>query len=486
MTIMRIINRFLLQKSPPSLSPPRWLCTVVEQSTEAAPPPPPESKKKNGLFYKVARGNSKSSVVDILNKWVNQGNDVDKLDILNLSNYLRRRKNFRAALQLYDWMESTNFGTSNADQAIRISLLCKTDGIAAAENYFNALQASDKTNKTYGALLSCYCKEKMLDKGLEIFKEMNASNYTSTLNYNNMLSLYYAVGKPEKVISLFQEMEERNIPIDLYTYNLLINSYAALKNIDAVEGVIEKMKSNDSDLDLFTYGNLATIYFKCGVHDKAVHYLEIMEKTKTKRGEDLFEAYRTRMKLYSAMNDLSGVNRAWEDLKSTFKTPNSTSYLFMLLALSKSGDQENLEKVFNEWEEGCSTFDFRLPNVLMEYYLSRDMIEKASSLYESLVERKIEPNLRTLNFFAILSLKKGGIDSAMKYLEMGLDKMNAGNSKWFPTGETIKLFLNYFEENDDPDRAEKFVQKMKKINRLDSNSTVVKSKAPDAENDDLI
>ncbi|EYU40495.1 hypothetical protein MIMGU_mgv1a017404mg [Erythranthe guttata] len=77
MTIMRIINRFLLQKSPPSLSPPRWLCTVVEQST-----PPPESKKKNGLFYKVARGNSKSSVVDILNKWVNQGNDGFSHDAL--------------------------------------------------------------------------------------------------------------------------------------------------------------------------------------------------------------------------------------------------------------------------------------------------------------------------------------------------------------------------------------------------------------------
>ncbi|KAI3448489.1 hypothetical protein Pfo_005154 [Paulownia fortunei] len=416
MTIMRIISRLILQKPSP-FSPPRWLSTVTEEATAATQP-----RKKNLLFYKVLKANSKSSIADILNKWVNQGNDVMRYDIVNLSNYFRSRRNFQAALQLYDWMESSKLEISNANQAIRIGLLCKTE-------------VSEKTNKTYGALLGCYCKERVFDKALEIFEEMKLSNYTSTLNYNNF--------------SLVQEMEEKNIAPDLYTYNLMINSYAALKNLDAIEGILEEMKSNNVEYNLFTCGNLATIYFNSGLHEKANAFLGMMEKMKIRHGEDVFEACRT-----------------------PYPTLNNTSYLFMLLALSKLGDQENLEKLFKEWEEGCSNYDFRLPNVLLEYYLSPNMIEEATSLYGSLANRGTDPNLRTLKICQI--------DSAPKYLEMGLDKAKQRSSKWFPTDETIKLFLNYFEENNDGDGAEKFSQSMKKTNRLDSNSLLLNIKAPDA------
>ncbi|KAI3448487.1 hypothetical protein Pfo_005152 [Paulownia fortunei] len=474
MTIMRIISRLILQKPSP-FSPPRWLSTVTEEATAGTQP-----RKKNLLFYKVAKANSKSSIADILNKWVNQGNEVKRYDIVNLSNYFRSRRNFQAALQLYDWMESSKLEISNADQAIRIGLLCKTEGVASSEKYFNSLQVSEKTNKTYGALLGCYCKERVFDKALEIFEEMKLSNYTSTLNYNNVLALYYSMEQPEKVFSLVQEMEEKNIAPDHYTYNLMINGYAALKNLDAIEGVLEKMKSNNVEYNLFTCGNLATIYFNSGLHEKANAFLGMMEKMKIRPDEDVFEACRIRIKLYSEMNDLSGVNRAWEALKSAYPTPNNTSYLFMLLALSKLGDQENLEKLFKEWEKGCSNYDFRLPNVLLEYYLSRNMIEEATSLYGSLTNRGTDPNLRTLNLFATLCIKNCQIDSALKYLEMGLDKAKRRNSKWFPTDETIKLFLNYFEENNDGDGAEKFSQSMKKTNRLDSNSLLLNTKAPDA------
>ncbi|KAG8363907.1 hypothetical protein BUALT_Bualt19G0071300 [Buddleja alternifolia] len=480
MAIMRRIISRLIGQNSSSASSQRWLCTeaVAEEATAAVS----QRKKRNLLFNQLAKAkNSKSSVADILNKWVNEGNEVKRYEIVNLSNYFRSRKNFNAALQLYDWMESSKFEISNADQAIRIDLLSKTEGVASAENYFNTLQVSEKNIKTYGSLLSCYCKEKLFfDKALEIFEEMKALNYTSTLNYNSMLSLYYSMEQPEKVVSLVQEMEEKNITLDLYTYNILINSYAALKNLDAVEGVLEKMKSNNVQCDLFTYGNLATIYFNSGLHEKANEVLTMMEKMKNQPEKEVFEASRTLIKLYSEMNNLSGVNRAWVSLKSAIPNPSNTSYLFILLALSKLGDEEGLEKLFKEWEEGCSSYDYRLPNVLLDYYLTRDMIEEASSLYERLETKGGEPNLRTLSLFTTLCVKKCEIDLALKYLEVGLDKaekMGQGYGKWFPTDETIKLFVDYFEEKNDAERGEKFIQSMKKVNRLDSKSLLLNFKA---------
>ncbi|KAL0375833.1 UNVERIFIED_CONTAM: Pentatricopeptide repeat-containing protein, mitochondrial [Sesamum calycinum] len=377
-------------------------------------------------------------------------------------------------------MESSKLEVTNADHAIRIDLLWKTGGLASAEKYFNSLQASDKTSKTYGALLGCYCKERVFDKALEIFEEMKVSNYMSTLNYNSLASLYYSMEQPAKVVSLVQEMEENNIAPDIYTYNMLINSYAAMKNLDAIDGVLEKMKSNNVECNLFTYGNVATIYFNSGLHEQGNAFLGMMENVKMQPDDDVLEACRTRIKFCSEMNNGSGVNRAWEALKSAFPTPNNSGYLSMLLALSKLGDQENLEKLFKEWEEGCSSYDYRLPNVLLEYYLNRNMIEEASSLYNSVVNKGNEPNLKTLNSFAALCVKTSQIDLALKYLETGLSKAKPGNGKWFPTDETIKLFLSYFQENDDADRAEKFIQIMKKTNRVKTNSLLSNIKASDS------
>ncbi|KAL3638226.1 hypothetical protein CASFOL_017597 [Castilleja foliolosa] len=475
MTIMRFISRLTLRKYSPS-STQRLLCTVTEEpmAVTAVEVGEEQSKKKSRLFYKVIRkaNSDKTCVTDVLDNWVKQGNEVKRFDVLNITNYFRSRKNFHAALKLYDWMESNKFETSNSDKAVRIDLYYKIKGMPSAEEYFNTLSESEKTTRTYGALLCCYCKEKVFDKAIEIFEKMKALNHTTTLNYNNMLFLFYTTEKHEKVVSLAQEMEDNKIELDLYTYNMLINSYAANKDLDTVEKVVEKMKNN-VELDLFTCSNLATVYMNAGLTEKTNEFLQMMEKTKAQRNYKSYEACRTRIKLYSEMNDKAGVHRAWKTLKSAFPSPNNTSYLFMLLALSKIGDQKSLESIFKEWDDNCTTYDFRVPNVVLEYYLSRGMIEKAGLLYESMVNRGAKPNLSTLNLFVTLNLQNGDIESAMKYLETGLDKAKSFNSKWFPKDETVKMFVKYFEENEDPERADKFFQRMKELKRVDDVSIPV-------------
>lgn len=91
-----------------------------------------------------------------------------------------------------------NFETNNADHAVRIDLLYKAKDLASAEKYFVSLQNSEKTEKTFGAILSSYCNEKAMDKASETFKKMKESNYATTLNYNNMLALYHNLDQSEK------------------------------------------------------------------------------------------------------------------------------------------------------------------------------------------------------------------------------------------------------------------------------------------------
>lgn len=355
---------------------------------------------------------------------------------------------------------------NNADRAIHIDLLAKTKGIAEAENYFNCLKESAKTNKTYGALLSCYCKENMLDKAVELFNQLKELNFVSgALSYNNMISLHLRAGQPEKVPSMVHEMEEKGISADLYTYNLLMNSYASVKNLNAVEQVLEKMKKKGVERDWFTYGNLANIYVNAGLTKKASHAIQKLEKNKNLHDP---EAFHTLINLHARTSNLEGVKRAWESFKTVHQKISNKSYLIMLVALSKLGDVAGLEKCFKEWESGCSNYDVRLSNVMLESYLNRNMIDEANLLCESIEKRGSESKLSTLDSFLRFYLKKHEIDSAMKYLEMGASKADPQKNKWFPSEETITMFLEYFEEVKDVDTAEKFLQTMRKINRLQS------------------
>lgn len=357
---------------------------------------------------------------------------------------------------------------NNADHAIRIDLLAKTKGVASAENYFENLHESSKTKKTHGALLNCYCKEKMLDKAVELFEKMKSLDCTSTLNYNTVMTLYLSTGQPEKVILLAEEMEAKNIALDLYTYNQLMNSHALLKDLDSVERVLEKMETKKVKCGWFTYGNLATIYVNSGLVEKANSALAEMMKMGNVRDR---EAFHTLITLYGKTSNLSGVNRAWESLKNVFPKPSNVSYLIMLLALSKLGDLDALEKCFREWEsrfsKESSNYDVRVSNVILESYVKRGMIEEADSIYESISKNGAEPNLKTNELFVNFHIKKREMDLALKYLEMGVSKVNSEKHSWFPTDETVRMFLKYFEEENDVEKAEKFCESMKKIGRLD-------------------
>ncbi|XP_059313306.1 pentatricopeptide repeat-containing protein At4g01990, mitochondrial-like [Lycium ferocissimum] len=444
-------------------------CFSTETPVAVSTPVVTQYNRRNAGRRKLSdllnRTDAETNLKDALNKLHNEGKPLRKLDIIDCINHLRRTDRFDLALQLSEWMESSKIMITNGDRAIRIDLLAKTKGTDSAEKYFDSLQESEKTIKTYGALLSCYCRQKKIDKVLKLFEKMKELNVTSTLNYNNVISLHLNNGQPGKVSALVQEMEQRNVAADLYTYNQLMNSYASMKDIVSVEDVLEKMEKQQVKFDWFTYANLAGIYINTGRLDKANDTLQKMEKM-----EDMHdrEAFHSLITLYEKASNPSGVNRAWELLKKVFPTPSKISYLITLLALSKLGDLETLEKRFREWESGCKFYDIKISNVMIESYLNRNMIEEANLLYENVLKQGVEPNLRTFDAFTNFHIKNSQIDSALKYLEMGASKENPKKKSWFPMDETVKMFLAYFEENNDPVRVEKFCEIMKKINRLDS------------------
>lgn len=366
-----------------------------------------------------------------------------------------------------EWMERRGTNLSYSDYAIRIDLLSKAKGIEAAEEYFTGLSESAKNQLTYGALLNCYCTEKMPEKAMELFEKMRERNLVSaTLVYNNLMSLYMRLDQPEKVPPLVKEMKAANILPDRFTYSVLMNSYASRNDIEAVERVMEEIEAKGGACsDWATYSTLAAIYVAAGRPDKAELALKECEKMINVRDRVAFHFL---ISLYAGISKLTEVNRVWESLKASFPKTTNLSYLVMLQALNRLDDMVGLEKCFKEWESSCSCYDIRLTNVLLGSYLRQGMIKKAEKLVEVAVNRGSQPNFRTLELFIDFCLKNDDMNLALKCMKTAVCMVK--ENEWQPNREKVRGFLKYFEEQKDVDGAEEFCKMLKKVRCLDTES----------------
>lgn len=353
------------------------------------------------------------------------------------------------------------YSSSLADFAIRVDLIAKVRGIACAENYFDNLPEVAKIQPTYGALLNSYVREKLTEKAEVHMKKMKELGYaTTTLPYNELLTLYRNTGKFEKVSFVMQEMEKNNISQDKFTYNIRMSICAIMSDIDGVEKILEEMRCNPLvDIDWSTCGNLANIYIKAGCFDKAELTLKEMEKKMNRKDREAFNYIIT---LCASAGNKDRVLRMWHLLKLSFPKLTNMSFICMLTSLLKLGDLEGAENIFKEWESAGLTYDFRVPNILLDAYVRKGLIEKAEFLLEHILEGKENPISKTWEIIAEGYLKNTQIDKAVHAMNKALSSMEQGG--WQPKPANLLFILKHFQEHGDVVHTEQYLKMLRDMN----------------------
>ncbi|XP_039000863.1 pentatricopeptide repeat-containing protein At4g21705, mitochondrial-like [Hibiscus syriacus] len=238
---------------------------------------------KATLYSRISPlGGPDKSVEAELENWLKHGKNVRVAELQRIIYDLRKRKRFTQALQVSEWMNKK-------------------------ESYFNGLKDQDKTDKTYGALLNCYVRQRQTNKSLSHLRKMKELGFASTaLTYNDIMCLYTNIGQHEKVPEVMKEMKEKNVSPDNFSYRICINSFGVMSNLKGMEENLTEVENQPPiKMDWNTYAVVANFYVKAGLTEKAIDQLKKSKQKSTEVGFRVEECEETILEAFG-LSDLSG------------------------------------------------------------------------------------------------------------------------------------------------------------------------------------
>ncbi|XP_020248326.1 pentatricopeptide repeat-containing protein At4g21705, mitochondrial isoform X2 [Asparagus officinalis] len=358
---------------------------------------------------------------------------------------------------------NVSFGPS--DHAVQLDLIGQVHGVPSAETYFNNLAQNEKTEKTCGALLNCYVRERQTDKSLTHFQKMKEMGFVSSaLPYNDIMCLYANLGEHEKIPSVLAEMKENNILPDNFSYRICINSYGARSDIDGMEKVLVEMTHQPQlVVDWNTYSVVANIYIKAGLNEKAVSALK---KAEEKLDKNSGLCYNHLISLYGQLGNKIEMYRIWELQKLRLRRFINRDYTTMLGSLVKLGEIEEAETLLTEWESSGNSFDFQVPKILLTGYRQKGLLQKAETLLDNYVKKGKKPPSSSWGILAVGYAEGGDIRKAYEFMLNALN-VYGGSGGWKPNSVVTEKILCYLGDEGGVEAAEVFVGLLRKAVAID-------------------
>ncbi|GAB2262943.1 hypothetical protein Droror1_Dr00003940 [Drosera rotundifolia] len=411
----------------------------------------------DSLYQRLSRaGNPRTSMVPILEQWLQEGRSVNQDELRFLVTRLRKFRRYIHALQISEWMgEIRSMNFSRRDFAVHLDLTAKVHGIERAELYFEMIPCYMRAPQSYGALLNCYAYTKSPEKAEAIMQKFQEFGFDkSTYPYNVMLKLYYHLGRYDEMDNVTRQMEAKGIAFDDLTYNIRLNAFVLAGDVKGMESFIMKMEADPCyRVNWQDYAIAANGYLKSGLLDKAQVSLKKAEQLAV--GKSKKNAYHTLLTMYARVKSRDDVYRLWDSYKGSFHVYNK-GYTCMVSSLVILGDVEAAEKVVDENLSRSYDVQFFATNLLLRAYFEISAVEKAEKLIEkAAVKHGKEARAFTWDAMATGYYKHGRMEDAVNAMKKALSTIEP---QWKPNKLTLVACLDYLRVKGDSRELEEFMR----------------------------
>lgn len=350
-----------------------------------------------------------------------------------------------------------------SDAAIQLDLISKINGVESAEDYFENLQDDLIDKRVYGSLLNAYVHARKKEKAESLLVKMKEKDYCNhALPYNVMMTLYMNLKDHEKVETCISEMLKKNIELDLYSYSIWITSRGSQGSVEKMEEVFEKMKRDVSvKPNWTTYSTLSTVYIKLGELEKAQEFLKKIESMITGRYRII---YHYLLSHYGSIGKKDEVQRIWGTYKTVFPYIPNMGYHAVISAFVRMDEIEEAENLYDEWLSVKTTYDARIGNRLLGWYVRKGHTEKAESFFKEMLETG-KANSSSWEIIGEGHIKHKRISDALSCFEKALS--HEESRFWKPKPLNVSQFFKVCEQTHNEKGKEAMFRILKEVGALE-------------------
>ncbi|KAJ4915878.1 Pentatricopeptide repeat-containing protein [Raphanus sativus] len=416
----------------------------------------PGSRRSSELFKAIVSV-SGLSVATAIDKWVEEGKEINRTEIANAMLQLRRRRMYGRALQLVEWLEEHKpFELEERDYASRLDLIAKVRGLHKGELYIERIPESFRGELVYRTLLTNYASTSNVRKAEAVFNKMKDLGFPRT-SYacDQMLMLYKRVDK-KKIAETLLMMEKENLKPTLYTYQILIDAKGASNDISGMEQVVETMKSEGVEVDLRAKSIVARHYASAGLKEKAEKVLKEME------GESL-EANRYVCKdllsVYGFLQRADEVSRIWKICEEN--NPYYKECLAAILAFGKINKVKEAEAVFEKSIKMSTRVSSGMYSVLLRVYVDHKMVSEGKDLVKRMLDSGCNIGALTWDALIRLYVEAGEVEMADSSLSKATQLKQIK-----PLMSSFMCVMDEYARRGDVHNTEKIFQRMRQSGYL--------------------
>ncbi|XP_027123250.1 pentatricopeptide repeat-containing protein At1g80270, mitochondrial-like [Coffea arabica] len=410
-------------------------------------------KTASSELFKVILAAPGLSVHKVVDKWLEEGNEVTRPEIAYTMLNLRRRRMFGRALQLSEWLElkgGHEFG--EREYASRLDLIAKVRGIEKAENYIQNIPKSFRGEILYRTLLANCVAVANLKKAEDVFNKMKDLGFPITSFACNQLLLLYKRCDKKKIADVLLLMEKDNVKPSLFTYKILIDAKGQSYDITGMEKIVETMKDDDIEPDFATKALLARHYISGGLKEKAESLLQEMEGVDIKENRWACHSF---LHLYADLGKADEVHRIWKVCESR---PRLLECLAAIEAWGKLKKVEEAEAVFESMAKKWSKLSGKHYSALLKVYANQKLLDKGKDLVKRMADSNCYIGPLTWDALVKLYVDAGEVEKADSILQKAAEQ-----NRMRPLFSSFMAIMDQYSKRGDVHNTEKLFHKMRKV-----------------------
>ncbi|MQM07689.1 hypothetical protein Taro_040526 [Colocasia esculenta] len=240
----------------------------------------------------------------------------------------------------------------------------------------------------YNSMINVFGKAGLLREAHQLLREMEESDPASAVrpdivSYSTLLTAYVENRRYVEALSLFSEMRERRIPLDLTTFNIMIDVYGQLGMPREADRSFWSMRKLGVDPNVVSYNTLLRVYGEAELFGEAIHLFRLMQR---KGAEQNVVTYNTMIGVYGKSLEHEKAGNLVQEMQKKGIHPNAVTYSIIISIWGKAGKLERAVQLFQKLRTSGAKIDHVLYQTMIAVYERAGLVAHAKRLLSDLKE----------------------------------------------------------------------------------------------------